>query len=106
MFLERGNRDIGSQAMIDIYTFLGLDTPFTKEPSTSVKQTVAGFISHICSINYFNFIPLPSYINFYNMQGNNTQAQGDTMFGTFKEVDATKSSLNTYVNILGHHLLV
>jgi len=92
MFLDRGNRDIGSKAMIDIYTFLGLDTPFTKEPSTSVKQTVAGFISHICSINHFNFIPLPSYVNFYNMQGNNTQAQGDTMFGTFKEVDTTKSS--------------
>ena len=42
--------------------------------------------------NFFNFIPLPSYVNFYNMQGNNTQAQGDTMFGAFKEVDTTKSS--------------
>ena len=92
MFLDRGNRDIGSEAIIDIYIFLGLDTPFTSEPSTSVKQTVAGFMSHICSVNGFNFIPLPSYINFYNMEGNNTQAQGDTMFGTFKEVDATKSS--------------
>ena len=92
MFLDNGNRDIGSEAVIDIYVFLGLDTPFTQEPSTSVKQTIGGFMSHICSLNGFNFIPLPSYVNFYNMQGNNTQAQGDTMFGAFKEVDTTKSS--------------
>ena len=92
MFLDNANRDIGNEAIIDIYIFLGLDTPFTSEPSTSVKQTVAGFMSHLCSVNFFNFIPLPSYINFYNIQGNNTQAQGDTMFGAFKEVDTTKSS--------------
>lgn len=92
MFLDNANRDIGNEAIVDIYLFLGLDTPFTDEPSTSVKQTIAGFMSHMCSVNYFNFIPLPSYVNFYNMQGNNTQAQGDTMFGAFKEVDTTKSS--------------
>jgi len=92
MFLDNGNRDIGSEAIIDIYAFLGLDTPFTDEPSTSVKQTIAGFMSSICASNGFNWIALPSYVNFYNMQGNNTQAQGDTMFGAFKEVDTTKSS--------------
>jgi|TARA_R110002153_G_scaffold54908_3_gene152689 murein DD-endopeptidase MepM/ murein hydrolase activator NlpD len=92
MFLDNANRDIGNEAIVDIYMFLGLDTPFTNEPSTSVKQTIGGFISHMCSVNSFLFIPLPAYVNFYNMQGNNTQAQGDTMFGAFKEVDTTKSS--------------
>ena len=92
MFLDNANRDIGDEAIVDIYMFLGLDTPFTDEPSTSVKQTIGGFMSSMCSLNKFNFIPLPAYVNFYNMQGNNTQAQGDTMFGAFKEVDATKSS--------------
>ena len=46
----------------------------------------------MCSINYFNFIPLPAYVNFYNVENNNTAAQGNALFGTFKEVDITLSS--------------
>lgn len=92
MFLDRGNIDIGNDAVIDIYQFLGLDTPFTDNPNTSVKQTIGGFVSTLCSKNFFNFIPLPSYVNFYNMEEHDTQGQGNAMFGAFKTVDYTLSS--------------
>ena len=92
MFLDRTNTDIGNDAVIDIYQFLGLDTPFTDNPNTSVKQNIGGFVSHLCSKNFFNFIPLPSYVNFYNIEEHDTKGQGNAMFGAFKQVDYTLSS--------------
>ena len=92
MFLDRTNTDIGNDAVIDIYQFLGLDTPFTENPDTSVKQNIGGFVSTLCSKNFFNFIPLPSYVNFYNIEEHDTKGQGNAMFGAFKEVDYTLSS--------------
>lgn len=92
LFLDRRNVDIGDEAVVDIYLFAGLDNPFTTDANTSVKQTITGFISEMCSINYFNFIPLPAYVNFYNIENNNTSQQGNALFGAFKEVDITLSS--------------
>ena len=92
LFLDRRNVDIGDEAVVDIYLFAGLDSPFSTEADTSVKQNITSFISQMCSINYFNFIPLPAYVNFYNVENNNTAAQGNALFGTFKEVDITLSS--------------
>ena len=93
MFLDRANRDIGKSAVIDIFIFQGIDTPFTPEPGQSVKQSIATFVSDICSKNYFNFIPLPAYVNFYaQTNSGDYQAQGNGMFGTHKVVDTTKSS--------------
>ena len=92
LFLDRTNSDIGNDAVIDIYQFLGLDTPFTENPNTSVKQNIGGFVSTLCSKNFFNFIPLPSYINFYNIEEHDTKGQGNAMFGAFKQVDYTLSS--------------
>ena len=92
MFLDRTNIDIGNDAVIDIYQFLGLDTPFTDNPNTSVKQNIGGFVSALCSKNFFNFIPLPSYVNFYNIEEHDTKGQGNAMFGAFKQVDYTLSS--------------
>ena len=91
LFLDRANRDIGNEVVIDIYQFQSFGSPFGQE-SQSVKQTINGFISTLCSNNQFNFLPLPSYINFYNIEGNDTQRQGNAMFGAFKEVDYTDSS--------------
>ena len=93
MFLDRANRDIGKSAVIDIFIFQGIDTPFTPEPGQSVKQSIATFVSDVCSKNYFNFMPLPSYVNFYaQTNAGDYQAQGNGMFGTHKVVDTTKSS--------------
>jgi hypothetical protein len=91
MFLDRANRDIGNDAVIDIFYFQGLGTPDTE--TQSVKQTVAGFISNMCAKNYFNFIPLPAYVNFYaQTNSGNITAQGNGMFGTYRLVDTTKSN--------------
>jgi len=91
MFLDRANRDIGNDAVIDIFYFQGLGTPDTE--TQSVKQTVAGFISNMCAKNYFNFIPLPAYVNFYaQTNSGNIAAQGNGMFGTYRLVDSTKSN--------------
>ena len=55
---------------------------------------MSSYLSIILANNYFNFIPLPSYINFFNIEkkGTDTQAQGNAMFGTFKTVDYIDSS--------------
>ena len=93
MFLDRANRDIGASAVIDIFIFQGIDTPFTPQPGQSVKQTIATFVSDICRKNYFNFMPLAAYVNFYaQTNSGDYQAQGNGMFGTHKVVDTTKSN--------------
>ena len=94
LFLDRGNQDIGDEAIINIWDILKLDSPFEQTNSTTLTQSVASYLSIILGNNYFNFIPLPSYINFFNVEkkGLNTQLQGNAMFGTFKTVDYIDSS--------------
>jgi len=84
--------DIGNEAVGDIYVFKGLALAANSPGSVSVKQNISAFMSNMCKTNYFNWIPLPSYINFYNIEGNETIKQGNAMFGAFKEVDSTDSS--------------
>jgi len=94
LFLDRGNQDIGDEAIINIWDILKLDSPFSETNSKTLTQSVASYISTILGNNYFNFIPLPSYINFFNVEkkGLDTQLQGNAMFGTFKTVDYIDSS--------------
>ena len=89
LFLDKANRDIGSEAVIDIWDIILLDSPFTKKNSRTLTQSVDSFLSIILANNYFNFIPLPSYINFFNLEkkGLNTQKQANALFGTFQNVD-------------------
>jgi hypothetical protein len=94
LFLDRANQDIGDQAIINIWDILQLDSPFTDTNSKTLTQSVSSYLSIILANNYFNFIPLPSYINFFNIEkkGTDTQAQGNAMFGTFKTVDYIDSA--------------
>ena len=87
LFLDRANRDIGSDAIINIWDILKLDSPFDDGSSKTLTQSIASYLSIILADNYFNFIPLPSYINFFNIEGDNSQLQGNAMFGTFTNVD-------------------
>tara|TARA_R110000851_G_scaffold60824_4_gene140053 strand:+ start:8014 stop:14316 length:6303 start_codon:yes stop_codon:yes gene_type:complete len=87
LFLDRANRDIGSDAIINIWDILQLDSPFDGGSSKTLTQSIASYLSIILADNYFNFIPLPSYINFFNVEGDNSQRQGNAMFGTFTTVD-------------------
>ena len=94
LFLDRANQDIGDEAIINIWDILQLDSPFTDTNSKTLTQSVSSYLSIILANNYFNFIPLPSYINFFNVEKNgvDTQAQGNAMFGTFKTVDYIDSA--------------
>jgi len=87
LFLDRANRDIGSEAIVNIWDVLKLDSPFDDASSKTLTQSIASYLSIILANNYFNFIPLPSYINFFNVEGDNSQRQGNAMFGTFTTVD-------------------
>ena len=94
LFFDRANRDIGGEAIINIWDIIQLDSPFGGNKSSTLTQSVASFISTILANNYFNFIPLPAYINFFNVANgsNNPQLQGNAMFGTFKTVDYLESA--------------
>jgi len=87
LFLDRANRDIGSEAIVNIWDILKLDSPFDDGSSKTLTQSISSYLSIILANNYFNFIPLPSYINFFNVEGDNSQLQGNAMFGTFTTVD-------------------
>jgi len=94
LFFDRANSDIGDEAIINIWDVLKLDSPFKGgEEDTIIKstltQSVASYLSTILANNYFNFIPLPAYINFNSPlnDGSNTQLQGNAMFGNFMTVD-------------------
>ena len=65
LFLDRANQDIGDEAIINIWDILKLDSPFTDTNSKTLTQSVSSYLSIILANNYFNFIPLPSYINFF-----------------------------------------
>ena len=87
LFFDRANRDIGDEAIINIWDILKLDSPFSENSDKTLTQSIASYLSIILANNYFNFIALPSYINFFNVEGDNSQLQGNAMFGTFTTVD-------------------
>ena len=92
LFFDRANRDIGDKAYINIWDILQIDSPFENNSVASLKQGISSFVSTILANNFFNFIPLPAYINFYNVGNDNTQVQGNTLFGTHRDVDYVESS--------------
>ena len=91
LFFDRANRDIGDDAYINIWDILKLDSPFAQGNDKTLTQSVDSFINTILANNGFNFIALPSYINFYQVGGDNAQVQGNSMFGTFNTVDYLES---------------
>jgi len=92
LFFDRANRDIGNDAIVSIWDIIQLDSPFAGTNSKTLTQSVASYISTILATNYFNFIPLPAYINFFNIPEKSAQLQGNAMFGTFNTVDYLQSS--------------
>ena len=92
LFFDRANRDIGDDAYVNIWDILKLDSPFAPGNDKTLTQSVDSFINTILANNGFNFIALPSYINFYQVGGDNAQVQGNSMFGTFDTVDYLESA--------------
>ena len=92
LFFDRANRDIGDKAIINIWDILKLDTPFDVGNDKTLTQSVSSYLSTILANNYFNFIPLPAYVNFYQVGNDNPQEQGNAMFKTYTTVDYLDSA--------------
>ena len=94
LFMDRANSDLGDTYIVDIQKVLNrLDTE--KNPDMNLMQVV----SNILTDNEFMFMAMPAYINFYGLQEsvkNGKPVQdtevGNSLFGTYLEVDYTKSS--------------
>ena len=94
LFMDRANSDLGDTYIVDMQKVVDrLDTD--KNPNMNLMQVV----SNILTDNEFMFMAMPAYINFYGLQEavkNGTPVQdpdvGNSLFGTYLEVDYTKSS--------------
>jgi hypothetical protein len=96
MFLDRASRNIGDTIIIDIFDLKNI----LSENSLNMEMSVFTFMSGILIKNKFNVMPLPAYVNFYNIQEVDgttiPQPEGslefaDNMWGTFLNVDYRKS---------------
>jgi hypothetical protein len=95
LLLDRASRNVGDKVLIDIFKL--------KEKLVEInpKMTVFTFFQSILIENNFVIMNMPSYVNFYNVQdaGKNTKPKpegtlefGNTLFGTFLNVDFRESS--------------
>jgi hypothetical protein len=97
LFLDRASRNIGDVLLIDIFDLKNT----LKSSSINMEMSVFTFLSGILIKNKFNVMPLPAYVNFYNVQDADgttisQSAEGslqfaDNMWGTFLDVDYRKS---------------
>jgi hypothetical protein len=97
LFLDRASRNVGDILLIDIFDLKNT----LKESSINMEMSVFTFLSGILIKNKFNVMPLPAYVNFYNVQDADgtilsQSAEGslqfaDNMWGTFLDVDYRKS---------------
>ncbi len=104
LFLDRASRNIGDTIIVDIFSLKDslLGTKTFEETSLNMEMSVFTFLSGILIKNKFNVMPLPAYVNFYNVQDADgttisQNAEGslqfaDNMWGTFLDVDYRKSS--------------
>ena len=96
LFLDIASRNIGDTILIDIFE---LKNMFNTN-SLNQAMSVFTFISGILIKNNFTVMPLPSYVNFYNIQDvdgtSNPKPEGSSQFannlwGTFLDVDYRNS---------------
>ena len=95
LMLDRASRNVGDKVLVDIFKL--------KEKLVEInpKMTVFTFFQSILIENNFVIMNMPSYINFYNVQDvvknakpkpEGTLEFGNTLFGTFLNVDYRESS--------------
>jgi hypothetical protein len=96
LFLDRASRNIGDTIIVDIFDFKNTFNESSLNMGMSVFVFMAGFLIK----NKFNVMPLPSYVNFYNIQDVDgttiPQPEGqldfaDNMWGPFLNVDYRNS---------------
>jgi len=101
LFLDKANKDIGSEAYINIQKLTPLDNPKNQ------KQNLYGVISMLIQGTGFDMRTLPSYVNFYGANYSNktkpipSKNLAKNLFGTFLEVDYQESSPKVILQYVG-----
>jgi len=93
LFYDVANRDIGDKAIITTDAIKNFGSV------NNANKSLLTIIGSLLQGNYFNFMGMPSYINFYGMtsQGDtpipklSTQEEADAIFGTHLEVNTLDS---------------
>ena len=92
LFLDRASRNIGETIIIDIFGVKNLINSNALNEQMSVYTLVSGLLMN----NNFTVMPLPAYVNFYNVLNvdggttpntENIQNFGNNLWGTFTSVD-------------------
>ena len=110
LLVDRASRNVGDKIIVDIFQIQ------TLIKDGSYKNTLLDMITTILVQNNFQYFMLPAFVNFYNVQDaqknptprpDGSLEFGDTLFGTFLNVDYRQSSpkfLCYYVNKPSEHL--
>jgi hypothetical protein len=64
LFLDRASRNIGDTVIIDIFDLQNVLNQNAYTESMSVFTLISGILIK----NNFNVMPVPAYVNFYNVQ--------------------------------------
>ena len=103
LFLDRASRNIGDSILLDIFDLKYMFGVGGKTPgdfSLNQAMSVFTFISGILIKNNFVVMPLPAYVNFYNIQDVDVTATprldrpeqfANNLWGTFLDVDYRNS---------------
>jgi hypothetical protein len=94
LFMDRANSDLGNSYTVDVEKVIN-----RINLEKGLDQSLMSLISAILEDNYFIFMAMPSYVNFYGIQEALKKGEpledseiGNSLFGTYLEVDYTKSS--------------
>ena len=96
LFLDRASRNIGETIIVDIFAVKNLINSNALNENMSVYTLISGLLMQ----NNFTVMPLPAYVNFYNVQTvdgvtapsqESIDAFGNNLWGTFTNVDYRNS---------------
>jgi len=96
LFLDRASRNIGDKVVVDIFKLKQV----ISEETINLNMGVFTFLAGILTENHFTIMPMPAYVNFYNVQEAssnavpsipNTTDFANEMWGTYLTVDYRKS---------------
>jgi hypothetical protein len=95
LLLDRASRDIGDKIIVDVNKLNDLLS------SLNMKSNLLAYVKSILQENNFQMMPLPAYVNFYNVDTptknpepklEGTLEFANSLFGTFTSVDYRKST--------------
>jgi|694.fasta_scaffold06467_8 hypothetical protein len=95
LLLDRASRDIGDKILIDVNRLNDLLS------NLNMKSNMLAYVKTILQENNFQMMPLPAYVNFYNVDTPSKNPEpklegslefANSLFGTFTSVDYRKST--------------